>query len=221
MRRLPTNSRRATEELWGELEKRLETARRAYGDAPREVMAHQLELHRDTLDRWNDGDLLNPQFPMSMDVFVVGFENEMGPNLASHLRGIGLRADDSPDNRVAYATMKAYHTRAVVFDARRPSPATFVDMTTERQPHVKCIAVGDPNDREVVERLRTRGAAAFIPLNVVDVYRGGVNPFDTCVKATLTRQEKACPHFEAGGLCRGECGVFESAADRSPMPYRR
>ena len=157
MRRLPTNSRRATEELWGELEKRLETARRAYGDAPREVMAHQLELHRDTLDRWNDGDLLNPQFPMSMDVFVVGFENEMGPNLASHLRGIGLRADDSPDNRVAYATMKAYHTRAVVFDARRPSPATFVDMTTERQPHVKCIAVGDPNDREVVERLRTRG----------------------------------------------------------------
>lgn len=212
MRRLPLDSRRATREQWRELDARLEAARRQIGDAPKELIARDVAMFRDTVDLWLKGQLLNAESPMTLDVFIVGFTDEIRQTLATHLQGLGLRADGAPDNRIAYSTLQLTHAQLVLFDGRNPSPGAFVRLLTQRQPHIKTIVVADPNDRQLFERMRSAEVSAFIPLATADAWSERIRPFDQCVLATLMRSAKQCPNFAAGRPCLGECSLSEGAA---------
>jgi hypothetical protein len=199
-------------EQWRELDARLEAARRQIGDAPKELLARDVAMFRDTVNLWLNGQLLNAEFPMTLDVFVVGFTEEVRQTLATHLQGLGLRSNHAPDNRVAYSTLQLYHTQAILFDGRNPSPGAFVRLVTQRQPHIKSIVVADPNDRQLFERMRSADVAAFIPLATADTWSERIRPFDQCVLATLARPTRQCPNFAAGRPCLGECALSEGPA---------
>jgi hypothetical protein len=197
-------------ELWRDLDERLERARRQVGDEPKELVSREVRTYRDTLSMWLDeGSLLDAAQPSTLDVLVVGFPVGGRQALTTHIRGLGLRADDAPDNRTAFAKMQVAHARAVVYDVRNPGPGSFLGLASSRQPHVKWIAVGDPNDREVFQRLQSGGASAFIPLATVDTWSERIRPFDQCLLATLQRQQAICPNFARGRPCVGQCALWE------------
>ena len=45
-----------------------------------------MELLDDTIDMWFENQLLNPEFPMSMDVFISGFGNPVRDALLERMR---------------------------------------------------------------------------------------------------------------------------------------
>ncbi|MBM3216326.1 hypothetical protein FJZ36_15610 [Candidatus Poribacteria bacterium] len=212
MRRLPLNTKRAMDELWRELDARVETARRQVGDAGRELVRREVEMQRRTVDLWLNGALLNAEYPMTMDVFVVGFPAEVRQAIISHLQGLSLRAEGTTDTQAAYTALQLHHTQAVLWDVQSGSPGSFFRLAVTRQPHLKGIAIGDPNDRVVFDRLLEAGVSAFIPMATVDTWSERIRPFNQCVLATLARTERQCPNFLAGRPCLGQCSTLEKPA---------
>ena len=191
-----------------------------------------MELLDDTIDMWFEDQLLNPEFPMSMDVFISGFGNPLRDALLERMRADGLRADEAEDNRTTYATLAVYHTRLVLWNTERPAPGSFFRIARNRQPYLKGIAVGNPEDEVVVGRVRSAGASAFIPTRSVERLaaeraRGthASSRLSQCVRATLARTAPICPNFAEGRPCLGECEFLEDAptADRhkSRVPTSR
>ena len=214
MRGSPNDPR--LEELWRELEERIERFDARVTRPADELLDHLRELHIDVMDDWAEGRLLRPEIPMSMDILVVGFPDQVGRVIAQYLRGLNLKAWHIDDNRSAYALMQVAHTRAVLWDVRKPSPGAFIRMTLDRHPHIKGIAIGDPSDRQTFNRVRRRGAHAFIPVAESRNWSERARPFEQCVLASLRRQAKVCPNYAKGRPCLGECAIFEGPATPPP-----
>ncbi|MBT5531446.1 hypothetical protein HOK31_00210 [Candidatus Poribacteria bacterium] len=213
MRALGNPTGREAEE---DLERRLREARLTIIEPHRRRLDREMELLDDTIDMWFGDELLNPEFPMSTDVFISGFRNPHRDALLELMRANGLRADEAGDNRTTYATLAVYHTRLILWNAERPAPGSFFRIARRRQPYVHGIAVGNAEDETVVGRVRSAGASAFIPMRSVnrlaaerarDTY--SAKQLSQCVRATLARTAPICANFAEGRPCLGECGSLE------------
>ncbi|MEO2002738.1 MAG: hypothetical protein ABGY41_01400 [Candidatus Poribacteria bacterium] len=215
-----------------DLERRLREARRTIIEPVRRRLDREMELLDDTIDMWFEDELLNPEFPMSMDVFISGFRNPLRDALLDRMAADGLVADEAEDNRTTYATLAIYHTRLILWNTERPAPGSFFRIARNRQPYIKGIAVGNPDDTVVVDRVRSAGASAFIPMRSIQRLSSerarathAAQRLTQCIRATLVRTAPICPNFAEGRPCRGECEFLEDdpTADRhaSRVPTSR
>ncbi len=213
MRVRPDRRRNPAED---DLERRLRDARRAIIEPVRRRLDREIELLDDTIDMWFEDELLNPEFPMTMDVFLSGFNDQQRDRLLERMRADGLRADEAGDNRTTFATLAVYHTRLVMWNAERAAPGSFFRLALNRQPYLKGIAVGNPDNQVVINRARSAGASAFIPMRTVNRLSSerarstrAQDRLSQCVRATLARTAPICPNFAEGRVCRGECAHLE------------
>ncbi|GIX07348.1 MAG: hypothetical protein KatS3mg115_1751 [Candidatus Poribacteria bacterium] len=217
MRRLPINSYEASEALWERLEERIREASRQLIEPVDELLEREVELYAETSEVWLHEELFDEETPLTVDYMVIGFPEGIRRGLAQYLRGLGLAVAEAPDNRIGHAKLRAYHARAVLFDAGRPSPGAFIQLAHEIQPHLKAVPLGDANNRELFERMRQRGAAAFLPTDTPAEWHARADAFDQCIFAILHRQAAVCPNFQKGRPCRGECAFLEPRPPRPPI----
>ena len=208
MRRLPRNSYEAKEEIWARLEDRVKRAREAIIEPARERLEREVELRVESIDLWQDGELLRADRPSTLDVFIAGFSDGVIESFAQRLRGLGLTCGGRDNNQEALAVLQVHPARVLVWNADNPSPGSFFRLALALQPTLKGIAVGNPRNRVVFERMMRMKAAAFVPPTSA-VQTPGISPLERCVLTTLARRGRVCPNFESGNPCRSECASFE------------